>query len=328
MKLSTSNWLSKAIALPLFMAIINISMAVSAEQIDRSRSRVVDSLPVLKNLKIPIPVSAPEISADDIDSSTLAPIWSNSDRQNSAPTGTKKTAHKSKAKKLAHTNDNYSTALSLDNQPDNKIDPSSKRIKLVATNSEIAITTNTVGRSKIVVKNSSKLKPSYKQRLAAGSRSPFGGSYLRLVRDPNRQTNAIGNPIYVLEAYVNGQRYRTFNAVSGTATTQLADRNLGNNFAPLPDGLYAVGEVGAGTLPEVGRTFISIVPKFETGRVELGIHLDRSFNKSNGYDGTAGCIGITNIADRDAVNEFVNKYRPRNLLVKILNSDDRRLIQE
>jgi hypothetical protein len=147
------------------------------------------------------------------------------------------------------------------------------------------------------------------------------GNYLKLVRDPSKGTNDIGNPIYTLETYIDGQKDRSFDAVSGTATTQNADRHRGNNFAPLPDGLYTVSnEIMNGTVPEVGRTFIGIFPKFETGRNDLGIHLDRSFNKTNGYDGTAGCIGITNIADRDAINDFVKKYHPHNLFVSILAS--------
>jgi hypothetical protein len=332
MKLSTINWLSRAIALPLFITAINISTSAGAEQIDRSRSRL-DSLPVLKNLTLSVPVVAPELSVEDSDkSSPFAPIWSNFDRQNSSKTSIGKPANKvrntSKSKKLISSTDRSVTALSLTSRQSNKTESISKRQKLLATNNiEAAPVTTAVSKLKTVVKSGGgdnrQLKPVFKQRIAARSRSPFGDNYLRLVRDPNRKTNDMGNPIYILKAYVNGQRYRTFATVSGTATTQNVDRNRGNNFAPLPDGLYNVGVVMPGTLPEVGRTFISILPKFETGRVDLGIHLDRSFNKTNGYDGTAGCIGMTTAIDRDAINEFVTKYRPRNLVVDILSSDDR-----
>ena len=86
----------------------------------------------------------------------------------------------------------------------------------------------------------------------------------------------------------------------------------------MPDGLYEVSnQIIPGTVSEVGKTFIGIFPKFETGRNGLGIHLDRSFNQRNGYDGTAGCIGVTTATDRDAINEFVTKYHPHNLVVKI-----------
>ena len=92
-----------------------------------------------------------------------------------------------------------------------------------------------------------------------------------------------------------------------------------NTFAPLPDGLYKVSDTDilASNIPEVGKTFIAIYPQFETERSDLGIHQDPSYNKRNGHDGTAGCIGLTTAADRDAVNNFVSKYHPRNLIVKI-----------
>ncbi len=71
-------------------------------------------------------------------------------------------------------------------------------------------------------------------------------------------------------------------------------------------------------MSEVGKTFIAIIPKFRTNRHDLGIHLDPSFDRRNGYDGTSGCIGLTTAANRDAVNDFVTKYHPRHLLVSIL----------
>jgi hypothetical protein len=336
MKLSTFNWLSRAIALPLFIAIVNISTSAGAEQIDRSRSvsfgesqsRVVDSLPSVTDLNL-TPASTPELSSDDLEqSSSLAPFWSNPDRTNSSTKVIKKPASRVRntlrSKKLGSTNTNSSTPLSFTNRQSNRIDSPSKHRNLVATNIEPSPLAPAVVSSKNIPKNIQKLKPVYQQKFAAVSPPPLSGNYLRLVRSPNNQTNDLGNPIYLLEAYLNGQKYQTFNAVSGTATTQAADRDRGNNAAPLPDGLYDVsGVVVPGNAPEVGKTFIGIFPKFETGRNSLGIHLDRSFNKPNGYDGTAGCIGITTAADRDAINEFVTKYRPRNLFVKILSSDDR-----
>jgi hypothetical protein len=327
MKLSTINWLSRAIALQLFIAIVNISTSAGAEQIDRSRSRVIESIPSVTDLNLAVPVSAPELSSDDRDRPSLpAPILSNPTRANSSTTVIKKPANNlrstSKSKKIGASNNTSTPAVKLTSKPASKLESTSKRRKLIATNIEIVSVTTAVSKLNSAVNSPQKLKPASK-KIATGSRSPFGNNYLRLVRDPNNETNALGNPIYILEAYVNGQKYRTFPTVSGTATTQSANRNKGNNFAPLPDGLYNINGIVAGTTPEVGRTFISILPKFETGRVDLGIHLDRSFNKANGYDGTAGCIGITTATDRDEINEFVTKYRPRNLVVKILSSDDR-----
>lgn len=76
------------------------------------------------------------------------------------------------------------------------------------------------------------------------------------------------------------------------------------------------------TVSEVGQNLIGIFPKFEAGCNSLGIHLDRSFNQRNGSDGTAGCIGVTTATDRDAINEFVTKYQPRNLVVKVGSLED------
>jgi hypothetical protein len=194
--------------------------------------------------------------------------------------------------------------------------PSNKQLKKVDSKSRRNITVATnIKTSTLVTPN---IRSTSKRKLATNSLPPFAGNYLRLVRDPNKGTNSLGNPIYTLEAYVNGRKYRSFKAVSGTATTQDRDRDKANTFAPLPDGIYKVSDaIVASNIPEVGKTFIAIYPQFETERSDLGIHQDPSYNKRNGHDGTAGCIGLTTAADRDAFNNFVSKYHPHNLMVKI-----------
>jgi len=83
--------------------------------------------------------------------------------------------------------------------------------------------------------------------------------------------------------------------------------------------LYEVSnQIISRTVSEVGKNLIGIFPKLETGYNSLGIHLDRSFNQRNGSDGTAGCIGVTTATD----NEFVTKYQPRNLVVKVGSLED------
>jgi hypothetical protein len=318
MKLSTINWLSKAIVLPLFITTLNIAPA-GAEQIDRSRARVVDSLPSVTDLNLRVPTAAPEVADDDLDlASTMTPYWSDPDRNDRSIAATRKPAitvrNTSKPKKIVSSNINTVSPLSLNSQQQNKVKSTSKSRNLAIANPESSSATNSSVRQ---------TKPSLKHKFAAVSPSPFSGNYLKLVRDPNKGTNDLGNPIYTLEAYVNGQKVQTFDAVSGTANSQKADRNLGNNAAPLPDGIYDVSNyITPGTVPEVGKTFIGIFPEFETGRKDLGIHLDRSFNKRNGYDGTAGCIGLTTTTDRDAINDFVIKYRPHNLFVSIASASN------
>jgi hypothetical protein len=143
-------------------------------------------------------------------------------------------------------------------------------------------------------------------------------NYLKLVPSHYGKTNRLGNPIYRLEAYVNGKRYRIYKSVTGTSTTQRKNRARPNIQAPLPDGLYDVSKrIVPGNIPEVGRTFVAIHPQFWTRRSELGIHLDPSYNKRNGKDGTAGCIGLTTQSDRDDFNRYIKKYQPRTLIVKI-----------
>jgi hypothetical protein len=283
MKLSTISWLSKTIALPLFIGILNI-LPAGAEQIDRSRSSAIEPLPSVTDLNLLVPVTASPLPLDRPEpSDSIEPIWSN-------PNSTRK----------------------------NLPVPGLRERTNSTTRRRNSGTKNIDATAETVSKDSQRVRSSSRQNIAAISRPPLSGNYLRLVRDPNKGTNDVGNPLYTLEAYVRGEKYQTFTAVSGTVRSQNFNRNRGNNSAPLPDGSYDVSsQISSGQAYEVGRTFVAIYPKFQTGRTDLGIHLDRSFNQQNGFDGTAGCIGITTVAERDAINEFVAKYRPRNLFVKI-----------
>jgi hypothetical protein len=134
---------------------------------------------------------------------------------------------------------------------------------------------------------------------------------------PTARSNTLGNPIYSLSAYRDGVRQFRVDAVSGTVRSQHRDRHIGDNFAPLPDGEYQVRQIEPGFIPEVGGEFVSIEPRFQTRRTRLGIHLDPSYNKRNGRDGTAGCVGITRRLDRDRVVRWVRRYHPRRLRVRI-----------
>jgi hypothetical protein len=311
MKLSTIKWLSKTIALPLFIGIFNIAPA-GAEQMDRSRTSTTDSLPSVTDLNLLVPVTANPVTSDRSEpASSIEPIWSNPKQNHPTPTIIREQTNRkstSRQGEISATNSSYIQPLT--GRQSNSIDPVTGRRKSVSKNTN-TFTAETFG-------NSRKSRSSSKRDIAAISRPPLGGNYLRLVKDPSKGTNDVGNPIYTLEAYVRGERYQTFTAVSGTARSQTANRNRGANSAPLPDGLYSVSnQIAPGTVYEVGRTFIGIYPEFQTARTDLGIHLDRSFNQRNGFDGTAGCIGIATVAERDAINEFVTKYRPHNLFVRI-----------
>ncbi len=316
MKLSTSTWLSKTIALPLFIGILNI-LPAGAEQIARSRSSAAEPLPSVTDLNLLVPVTASPLPLDRPEPSESSsqkegyanePIWSNpnSNRKDlPAPVLRERT---NRAKSTSRQGSNF--APSSDSGSSDRTNSTTKRRNSGTKNIE--------GTTETGSKEPQRVRSNSRQNIAAISRPPLSGNYLRLVRDPNKGTNDVGNPLYTLEAYVRGEKYQTFNAVSGTARSQNFNRYRGENSAPLPDGSYSVSsQIVAGTLPEVGRTFISIQPRFQTGRTDLGIHLDPSFNRQNGFDGTAGCIGIATVAERNAINEFVAKYRPRNLFVKI-----------
>lgn len=146
---------------------------------------------------------------------------------------------------------------------------------------------------------------------------PFSGeSYMTLA--PTATTNALGNPIYELRLYGNGQLLGTYATVTGKANTQNKNRHQEGSEAPLPDGQYTVASSTVlGTEPEVGERFLPIQPLFSTGRSALGIHYDPSFGKQNGEDGTQGCIALTHKQDLNQVLDYVDRYQPQYLEVKI-----------
>ena len=142
------------------------------------------------------------------------------------------------------------------------------------------------------------------------------GTYMTLT--PTNTRNSMGNPLYELRLYANGSLMATYQTVSGRAYSQNRNRHQSGTEAPLPDGQYQVGSgVVAGTHPEVGGRFLPIEPLFPTGRYALGIHYDPSFQKTNGEDGTQGCIALTNKSDLDQVLQYVDAYQPQYLEVRL-----------
>ncbi|ACK67985.1 conserved hypothetical protein [Rippkaea orientalis PCC 8801] len=135
---------------------------------------------------------------------------------------------------------------------------------------------------------------------------------------PTGQSNRLGNPLYLLQVYYQKQLIYSFETVSGRHYTQDRNRHRAGTEAPLPDGQYSINRYSVpGTIAEVGGRFIEISPRFRTGRSALGIHYDPSYNKSNGEDGTSGCIGLTNRRDFEQLRRFIEVYPPQFLLVDI-----------
>lgn len=141
-------------------------------------------------------------------------------------------------------------------------------------------------------------------------------SYMTLKRTGRR--NALGNPLYQLRLYANGQSIGAYTAVSGREYTQNRNRNQAGTEAPLPDGRYKVARAPIpGTIVEAGDRFLPIQPLFRTGRSALGIHYDPSFEKDNGEDGTSGCIALTDKRELNQVLNYVRTYQPKYLEVNI-----------
>ncbi len=298
--------------LPLFITTCHILPASAGAShstrisFENSKTRTIRSIPAPTDLNLRIPVAAdPIVSEGSEPGNAIEPIWANPDRPTSTIVPRQQTV---KTRSTATKKD-----LSTSNLKSPRVSENSRRDRDSLSLKQKNLAAKNIDTPRSTVRNN--------RQIAAISGLPLDGNYLRLVNDASKGKNSVGNPIYTLETYINGRKDREFNVVSGTATTQHIDRNRGNNFAPLPDGLYDVSDrIVPGKTLEVGKTFISISPKFETSRTELGIHLDRSYNSSNGYDGTAGCIGMTTPTDRDAINQFVTKYRPHNLFVSITSA--------
>lgn len=128
---------------------------------------------------------------------------------------------------------------------------------------------------------------------------PEPASKLLLMRT-DRRIASTGDPIWELLLEIPGEPHRRFEAVSGRANRQNADRDRMGSRAPLPSGTYSVGVVeplAEGAYPELGPVWISIEPNFITGRRVLGIHQDPSAGIHNNQSGTLGCIGLVRKAD-------------------------------
>ncbi|WP_427157971.1 L,D-transpeptidase [Aliinostoc sp. HNIBRCY26] len=153
------------------------------------------------------------------------------------------------------------------------------------------------------------------QRVSVGTKNG-AGNYMTLT--PSGRTNDLGNPLFELRLYVNNQPVGSFLAVSGRTHTQNKNRHRSGTEAPLPNGIYTVAKnYTRGTIAEAGERFLPITPRFRTGRTDLGIHVDPSYNKNNGEDGTSGCIGLTNTRDLDQLLNYVRNYQPQYINVQI-----------
>lgn len=134
-----------------------------------------------------------------------------------------------------------------------------------------------------------------------------------------RRIASTGDPIWDLRLEIPGEPTRRFDAVSGRANRQNADRDRMGSWAPLPAGTYSVGPVeplADGAYPELGPVWISIEPTFTTGRRVLGIHQDPSAGRLNSQSGTLGCIGLVNRNDMLNLSALIERSGTERLVVK------------
>ena len=132
-----------------------------------------------------------------------------------------------------------------------------------------------------------------------------------------RRLPRTGDPIWDLRLQIPGEPDRHFDAVSGRADRQSANRDRMGSEAPLPVGLYRIGAIeplGRQGPRELGPIWIGIEPEFTTGRRVLGIHLDPSAGR-NWNSGTAGCIGLIHRAEMLTLAELVRRSAAQTLIV-------------
>ena len=133
----------------------------------------------------------------------------------------------------------------------------------------------------------------------------------------SRQLSRTGDPIWNLRLESPGEPALNFEAVTGRAHRQDADRHIAGTRAPLPAGRYSLGPVeplGPQDPSELGPIWIGIQPLFRTGRGHLGIHLDPSANR-NANSGTLGCVGLIRRGDMLKLAELIQRRNVQALVV-------------
>jgi len=139
-----------------------------------------------------------------------------------------------------------------------------------------------------------------------------------ILQRTDRHLSRTGDPIWELRLDSPGESPLHFDAVSGRAHRQNADRHRAGTRAPLPAGRYSLGPVeplGPADPAELGPVWIGLEPLFPTGRGHLGIHLDPSANR-NANSGTLGCVGLIRRHEMLELAELIERRNVRTLVVR------------
>ena len=145
-----------------------------------------------------------------------------------------------------------------------------------------------------------------------------GDAPILILERTARQLSRTNDPIWTLRLETQGEHPHQFDAVSGRAHRQQADRHRTGTRAPLPVGRYSLGPVeqlGPKDPAELGPIWIGIEPQFPTGRGHLGIHLDPSANR-NANSGTLGCVGLIHRDDMVQLADLVQRHKVKALVVR------------
>lgn len=128
--------------------------------------------------------------------------------------------------------------------------------------------------------------------------------------------NKQGSPILKAAVYVKGQYQKEFDLLSGRSYTQNLNRNIAGNKSPAPNGEYIIGTKYSSSLYETGYVFLPMTPLFVTQRSDLGAHVDPSWDKDNGENGTSGCLAFKSLEE---FNNFIDIISYNKITQLIIN---------
>ncbi|WP_088891324.1 PPC domain-containing protein [Leptolyngbya ohadii] len=152
------------------------------------------------------------------------------------------------------------------------------------------------------------------------------GSVIRITRT-GKNSGGFAELQVALER--NGKTVDQMLAISGVASKQnfrTGTQSQSGSMEPLPEGYWSLGDVEwasgikgdytrswADPNDGLGPVWISMEPKFSTGRSAIGFHLDN--NASRGLAGTVGCVGILNKSDLSRLVSWFDNSAPKLAIV-------------